>query len=196
MEIAIIDANILSCMGLEQILQNIIPMASIVTFSSFEQLVISQPERFGHYFVSSSIYFENANYFARQPHRAIVLVHGDNYPRLSGLLTLNVCQSEKDLVKDILSLRNTGHRHGGHPGKMPDTCHAPEPAYTLSAREAEVAILLAKGHINKEIADRLNISITTVISHRKNIMDKLRARSLADIIVYVVTNGLLSLEEL
>ena len=60
----------------------------------------------------------------------------------------------------------------------------------------EVAILLAKGYINKEIADQLHISLTTVITHRKNIMDKLRARSLADIILYVVMNGLVDVGEL
>jgi DNA-binding NarL/FixJ family response regulator len=59
-----------------------------------------------------------------------------------------------------------------------------------------VAILLAKGHINKEIADLLNISVTTVITHRKNIMEKLHAHSLADIILYVVMNGLVDVGEL
>ena len=55
---------------------------------------------------------------------------------------------------------------------------------------------LILGLINKEIADRLNISLTTVISHRKNIMDKLHARSLADIIIYVVMNNLADISEL
>ena len=66
----------------------------------------------------------------------------------------------------------------------------------LTPRETEVAVLLSKGFINKEVADRLNINLTTVISHRKNIMDKLHARSLADIIVYVVMNGLAEVSEL
>ena len=66
----------------------------------------------------------------------------------------------------------------------------------LSTRETEVAVLLAKGCINKEIADRLCISLATVISHRKSIMAKLRARSLADVIIYVVTHGLAPLDEL
>ena len=66
----------------------------------------------------------------------------------------------------------------------------------LSAREVEVAILLAQGYINKEVADRLNISTTTVITHRTHIMEKLRARSLADIIIYVVMNGLLDVGEI
>ena len=56
--------------------------------------------------------------------------------------------------------------------------------------------LLTMGLINKEIADRLNISVTTVITHRKNIMEKLHARSLADIIIYAVMNGYVNLGEL
>jgi DNA-binding NarL/FixJ family response regulator len=53
-----------------------------------------------------------------------------------------------------------------------------------------VALLLCQGSINKEVADKLNISVTTVITHRKNIMEKLGARSLADVIVYCVMNGI------
>ena len=66
----------------------------------------------------------------------------------------------------------------------------------MSPRETEVTILLAKGCINKEIADNLNIGLTTVITHRKNIMEKLHARSLADIIIYAVVNGLVDVGEL
>ena len=75
-----------------------------------------------------------------------------------------------------------------HPQKSPDMI--------LSPREIEVAVLLSKGCINKEVADRLDISLATAISHRKNIMDKLHARSLADVIVYVVMNGLADVSEL
>jgi DNA-binding CsgD family transcriptional regulator len=56
--------------------------------------------------------------------------------------------------------------------------------------------LIVQGYINKEIADRLNIGLSTVITHRKNIMEKLHARSLADIILYVVMNGLIDVGEL
>ena len=81
----------------------------------------------------------------------------------------------------------------GHPGSMNP---AAKEELLLSAREVEVARLLAKGCINKEIADALSISLTTVISHRKNIMEKLHARSLADITIYAVMNGLVNIGEL
>ena len=59
----------------------------------------------------------------------------------------------------------------------------------LSPREAEVLTHMAYGLTNKEIADKLCISITTVISHRKNIMDKLGIRTLSALTIYAVMNG-------
>ena len=201
LEFAIIDSNTLSAMGLKQLLCDIIPMAEVSVMRSYEELLLSQPERFIHYFVASAIYFEHAQHFIKQPRRSIVLVHGDAYPHLAGLQTLNVCQDEKSLVKDLMRLQSRGHAAHAMPpiphhiGDMPLTASPQAPAI-LSAREAEVAILLAKGFINKEVADQLHISLTTAISHRKNIMEKLHARSLADIIVHVVMSGLVSVEEL
>lgn len=188
MNLAVIDSNRLSCMGLQNLLQDIIPLSTISVFCSFEAFVMSRPERFAHCFVSSGLYFEHAAYFQSLSHHCIVLVQGDNFPRMAGLLTINVCQDESHLVKDLLRLRRQGHE--GRAALMPP------PAQLLSSREQEVAVLLAKGLINKEVASRLNISPTTVITHRKNIMEKLHARSLADIIIYVVTQGLVPLEEL
>lgn len=62
----------------------------------------------------------------------------------------------------------------------------------LSAREIEVLILVTKGLINKEIADKLNISLTTVISHRKNITEKLGIKSVSGLTIYAVMNGYVS----
>ena len=188
-EFAIVDSNILAAIGLQQILTDLLPMGEVRIFISFDDLQATDQGQFAHYFVASRIYFEHTNYFRAQPHRSIVLVNGDL--QIAGVPTLNVCQSEKALVKTILSM----HHHPGHPGSK---VHMPPRAAEalLSSREVEVAILLAKGLINKEIADRLNISVTTVITHRKNIMEKLQARSFADIIIYVVMNGLVDVGEL
>ena len=56
-EIAIIDPNTLSCMGLEALLEEIIPMATIRVFHSFGELVDDTPDMYAHYFVSAQIYF-------------------------------------------------------------------------------------------------------------------------------------------
>ena len=61
--------------------------------------------------------------------------------------------------------------------------------HDLSAREIEVLVLITKGLINKEIADKLNISLTTVITHRKNIVEKLGIKSVSGLTIYAVMHG-------
>jgi len=63
----------------------------------------------------------------------------------------------------------------------------------LSERETAVLECLAEGLSNKETADRLSISIHTVNSHRKNIMDKTGIRSMAGLTIYAVSKGIISL---
>ncbi len=190
---AVIDSNILTGIGLQEILEDIIPVAEVVLLRSFDELVEAQTEMFAHFFVSSRIYFEHAQYFRNHSTRSIVLVNGDL--NISGVKTINVCQSEQNVVRDILALQRGQHGpHGAMP--MPPMVMKQKSGIELSAREVEVAVLLSKGFINKEIADRMDIKESTVISHRKNIMEKLKARSLADIIVYSVMNGLVDASEL
>lgn len=64
--------------------------------------------------------------------------------------------------------------------------------YELSERETDVLIAVAKGMQNKEIADNLNISIHTVISHRKNIVAKTGIKSVAGLTVYALINNLIN----
>ena len=182
-EIAIIDPNTLSCMGLEALLEEIIPMATIRVFHSFGELVDDTPDMYAHYFVAAQIYFEHTAFFRERRPRAIVLVGGENLPQLSGVPTLNIYQSEKELIKAILQLHQHGHQVGKHPQSEEMNTH------DLSAREIEVLVLITKGLINKEIAEKLNISLTTVISHRKNITEKLGIKSVSGLTIYAVMNG-------
>ena len=61
----------------------------------------------------------------------------------------------------------------------------------LSKRETDVLIAVAKGMMNKEIADQMNISIHTVISHRKNITRKTGIKSVSGLTVYALLNNLI-----
>ena len=68
---------------------------------------------------------------------------------------------------------------------------AAAPQSELSQREIEVLTLVASGKINKEIADALQISINTVLTHRKNISAKLGIKSVSGLSVYAMMNGYL-----
>ena len=65
----------------------------------------------------------------------------------------------------------------------------------LSPREKEVLQLLAEGLSSPEIGKRLFIATSTVESHRRNVMRKLRIHSVADLTKYAIREGLTSLEE-
>ena len=66
----------------------------------------------------------------------------------------------------------------------------------LSARERDILVSVAKGKTNKEIADRYNISIYTVISHRRNISRKLGINSIPGLTVYAIMNKLIDISDI
>jgi two-component system, NarL family, response regulator NreC len=65
----------------------------------------------------------------------------------------------------------------------------------LSGREREVLQMLAEGKSSRKIAERLHVSVTTVDTHRKHIMDKLGFRTIAELTKYAVREGLTPLDE-
>ncbi len=66
---------------------------------------------------------------------------------------------------------------------------------TLSSREREVLQLLAEGHNTQDIAKSLYLSVKTVETHRRKIMEKLGLHSIAQLIKYAIREGLTSLEK-
>jgi two-component system response regulator NreC len=62
----------------------------------------------------------------------------------------------------------------------------------LSERERDVLRLLALGHTNQEIAEKLYISVRTAESHRAHIMQKLRLATRAELVRYALSHGLLT----
>ena len=185
-EIAIVEANTLTALGLKMILEEIIPMAIIRTFHSFGELTDDTPDMYAHYFIGAQVYVEHNAFFLPRKKKTIVLA-GESHPlQLSAVRVLNIYQSEEQLVKDILKLHQHAH-HDGHPAEAIPPMSVIE--HELSAREIEVLVLITKGFINKEIADKLNISLTTVITHRKNITEKLGIKSVSGLTIYAVMNG-------
>ncbi len=65
----------------------------------------------------------------------------------------------------------------------------------LSGRERDILAAVAKGLTNKEIADEFNISIYTVISHRRNISQKLGINSIPGLTVYAIMNKLVDMSD-
>ena len=66
----------------------------------------------------------------------------------------------------------------------------------LSDREIEVMNLIVQGFINKEIAEQLNIALSTVVTHRRNIMEKLGVKSVSALTIYAVTHGYVDISKI
>jgi two-component system, NarL family, response regulator NreC len=67
------------------------------------------------------------------------------------------------------------------------------PAFVvLTDREREALQLVAEGKSTKEIADSMNVSVKTVETHRRNIMEKLNLHSVAEITKYAIREGITS----
>lgn len=77
-------------------------------------------------------------------------------------------------------------------GERPDRTDREE----LSSREKEILVCVAKGMLNKEIADKYNISIYTVITHRKNITRKTGIKTVAGLTVYALLNNMIDPESM
>lgn len=80
-----------------------------------------------------------------------------------------------------------GGRHSTPPQRL-------QLAKALTAREREVLQLLAEGKASKEIAAQLGVSLATVETHRRQIMDKLGLRTVAELTKYAIREGLTSIE--
>ncbi len=71
-----------------------------------------------------------------------------------------------------------------------------EPTEELTPREKEIVIGIVKGFTNKEIASKLNVSVHTVMTHRRNISNKLRIHSPAALTIYAIARKLIPVDTL
>lgn len=185
-EIAIIDANTLAVLGLKQLLQNVMPIMTVDTYGSFLELEANHPEQYFHYFVAMNVVLENKAFFLENRKKTIVLtLSRDINSQLSEFHSLCINVPEPELVRSILAMEQHAHGQGQNLPPMPKALQQK----ILSNREIEVMSLIVQGYINKEIADKLNIGLSTVITHRKNIMDKLGMKSVSALTIYAVMHG-------
>jgi len=61
----------------------------------------------------------------------------------------------------------------------------------LTSRESELLQLLAEGHVNKQIASELGISIKTVGNHRQHLMEKLNIHDIAGLTRFAIATGII-----
>lgn len=190
--IAVLTPDILMGAGLRSILEKVVPQAAVELFRSVPEYLEAGPDRFIHCFVAASLFTSHADFFRERRHRTIVLT--GSRP-IEGMHCLDIRTGEEEFVHALVRMQQQVRRPEH---TLPEQAQPERPAAAspLSERETEVLALVARGLINKEIADRLGIGLTTVISHRRNIAEKLGIRTVAGLAVYALRAGLVDADEM
>lgn len=187
--LAIIEPDVLAASGLRSLLGDLFAGAEILAYPSVEAFVADSNRYFVHFFVRDSVLFAHIGEFDMLKDRTFVLTAGSGGPfREAGFRVLDTTAGEPAFVKTLLRYHAEGHP-GGH--RRPESG-----AELLSEREKEILALMVRGLINKEIADRLDIAVTTVIFHRNKLCAKLGTRSLGRLTLYAVLTGLVDIDSI
>lgn len=190
---AIIDRNTLSHIALKNVLQEMFYQVEVFAYNTIDEFIRDSNRHFVHFFISSDILFKHADEFETLRSQTTVMSEGyDRNIENIGFRILNVSLPADKIIDQLDHLRKTGQceRPASGANQLKNTMAG------LSNREKEVLKLIVKGHINKEIADILSISVPTVIFHRNNICDKLQTRSVGKLTVISVLSGLVDINEI
>lgn len=136
-------------------------------------------DKAGCYLVSAEIFIARLDYFLPRRMRTALFSASSSVPcKETSIPCIRLCDSSGDVMTLLASI-------------FPQDGEEKEDRGVLSAREKEVLVEVASGKTNKEIAEKLFISVNTVITHRKNITSKLGIRSVSGLSVYALMNGLI-----
>ncbi|MBR1889966.1 MAG: helix-turn-helix transcriptional regulator [Alloprevotella sp.] len=196
--IAIVSHNALVGIGLQALFLRIVPQGSFFIFSSTEEMLAQHPKPdFLHYFIDSRALLEQVTFYKSVQQRTFVLVQGDTSGQLpDGFRQIDMQVPESEFVKHLLVRMQQGHQqipNARQKGIMPPKDETKSP---LTEREKEVLRLIVKGYLNKEIADKLNVELTTIITHRKNLTQKLGTKSIGALTIFAVMHNIVRVEEI
>ena len=145
------------------------------TFVSF----VRDAERHDIFIVSLEAFVANLNFFLPRKGKVVLLTrraYREDIPSIAHISIDNAPETTLRKIADII----------------PDSdCPRTSGKSVLSQRETDVIREIARGKTNKEIADQLNISVNTVLTHRKNISQKLGIRSASGLSLYALMNALI-----
>ena len=172
MRIAIVTPYTLLNLGLKHLLQKYFDTTPIL-YNEISEFFDNAPEQFDAYILFADTIIGYSDFFLPRKSKIILLAsEGSHLPETS-MTSLDIHESEESLLEKIQQFIE-------HLDKQSEIL-----PHELSPRET-------KGLMNKEIADRLNISINTVLSHRKNLTAKLGIKTVSGLSFYAMMNGYIS----
>lgn len=186
-QIAIITADTLRYLGIYHLLVSYFAPVEITGYGCFDSFAGDRADGYDYYFTDPEIFVLNADFFLPRKNKTIVWVGCDGSAAALSSFSyfLPVSAPVDTMIERLQGI--FASESAAVPG---------EGSKELSGREIEVLQLIVKGAINKEIADRLSISLNTVLSHRKNIMAKLGIKTVSGLTFYALMNGYISADDI
>ncbi|MFH1742376.1 MAG: LuxR C-terminal-related transcriptional regulator, partial [bacterium] len=178
-QILIVSTNQLVCVGLKTILTDCFSPESVETCSNLD--LDSIDHSVDYMFIQPQVYVLYHERLREFGGRIVILSDLEPADTASLPATLNVTRTESEIIEKLQRIFSLDSARG-----------SPNKKGNLTSREIDVLKLVARGQSNKQIADRLSISMHTVISHRKNITRKLGVKTVSGLTMYAVLNGLIS----
>lgn len=181
-QIAIIVSDTLQSIGLQSILTDYFFPVEVSHYPTFDSFSASSNDPFDYYFTQADTFVLNADFFLPRRSKTVILVHEPEGGGTSFSTMNHICikASQETIFEQLQRLFTSDNTSMGDTNK------------DLSSREIDVLQLIVKGITNKEIADKLNISLNTVLTHRKNITAKLGIKTVSGLTFYAIMNGIIS----
>lgn len=189
--IAIILADTLQSGGLQSLLTDYFPPVEICCFPTFNDFSASANDVFDYYFIRPDTFVLNTDFFLPRRGKTILLIDDTEQSGSFSSQNYITVRSPQETLIEQLQMLLTADATNAASGQTAEGSNK-----ELSARETDVLQLIVKGITNKEIADKLNISLNTVLTHRKNITAKLGIKTVSGLTFYAIMNGLISGDEI
>ena len=140
-------------------------------------------DTYDYYFTDSDTLVLNADFFLPRRNKTALLIDStEEHGALSSTNRITLRSSQETIIEQLQQLFTSDSSSNTTTENNKD----------LSSREVDVLQLIVKGITNKEIADKLNISLNTVLTHRKNITAKLGIKTVSGLTFYAIMNGIIS----
>lgn len=188
-KIAIAEPSSMLRIGLEQLLRELPDAEVVFSTDNLNSLYSRINALHPDILIVNPLLFDYAK-------RATIRAEFDQLPnlRIIGLITAYIESQHQRQFAGIIELNDDLQRVKSTLNQVASSVQSDsdEPdTDPLSDREKDVLVCLSKGLKNNEIADELNISVHTVITHRKNIVRKTGIKSVAALTVYAILNNLI-----
>lgn len=185
--IIVVEKSYLLRRGIVSVLQEATNADQVLEYESPEQANV------GHLKLGAVFVVINTDLYREWSKTEHLLTKKQLNTRFVGICT-GACVQEPDAVfEEVLYTSDT---HGQLQEKLNKIFNTQKPKENeLTQRENDIVRCIALGKTNKEIADSLFISPHTVITHRKNITQKLGIKSVSGLTVFAILNNLITVDE-